>query len=210
MAVFCYCSSFINLDNEPFCKIEGLGGRFRMSDFLNRMKGAVDKGVTAASVKFKESVEVVKLRTKLKNFSNEKNERILELGSIVYTLFKQGTLKDQGARIEEKCGAIQDLDRKIQETENEMERIHRESEEFLGRSQGDSSTLIKCECGAVLKKEAKFCAFCGKNVLELREQVEKEKALFQTCPKCGAKGINLDAKFCPQCGSSFSGVSQTG
>ncbi len=175
-----------------------------MSDFLNRVKGVVNKGVTTASVKLKESVEIGKIDTKLKSLSSDKNERILELGNIVYTLFKQGTLKDQRTRIEEKCGAIQDIDRKIQDAENEIMRVRKETEEFLGRTQSSFLSDIKCNCGNMIKQGAKFCTSCGRNVSELPVDLEKEKSVLSSCSNCGAQRTNTDAKFCQQCGSSFS------
>lgn len=48
--------------------------------------------------------------------------------------------------------------------------------------------LVECECGAKIKKTAKFCPECG-----------KKQGLV--CKNCGAT-INKTAKFCPECGTS--------
>ncbi|WP_407394079.1 zinc ribbon domain-containing protein, partial [Methanobrevibacter sp.] len=49
------------------------------------------------------------------------------------------------------------------------------------------------ECGAKIKKDAKFCEKCGSKI----EDVETEVLL---CKKCGAK-IEKDAEFCDSCGT---------
>lgn len=48
-------------------------------------------------------------------------------------------------------------------------------------------------CGAQVKKGAKFCPECGKEIVSDDRRV---------CPKCGAK-VRKTAKFCPECGEKL-------
>ncbi|MCL4513412.1 MAG: zinc ribbon domain-containing protein [Candidatus Eremiobacteraeota bacterium] len=174
-----------------------------MDNFLDRVKGVVDKGVTAASVRSKEFMETSRLRTKLETLSAEKDTAIVELGSIVFTLYKQEKLEKQSERVLDKCKNILEIEKKIHETEQEIERVRKEAEEILGRSREGSSSGQTCECGSPIKTGVKFCGSCGKNLLEVLEKIEKEANLFPTCSHCGTKGSKPNAKFCPGCGAPF-------
>lgn len=62
----------------------------------------------------------------------------------------------------------------------------------------NSEDTASCpECGAKVKKNAKFCPECGK---EINPAVKKT-----ACPKCGAQ-VKKGAKFCPECGQKLTAV----
>ena len=53
---------------------------------------------------------------------------------------------------------------------------------------------MQCQkCGAQNNEDAVFCCSCGTKL---------EKGTI--CPKCGCKGLPIDAGFCPNCGNSMS------
>lgn len=58
----------------------------------------------------------------------------------------------------------------------------------------NAEAKVACpHCGATVKKGAKFCPECGKEI-----KAEEKKV----CPKCGAQ-VKKSAKFCPECGEKL-------
>ena len=49
-----------------------------------------------------------------------------------------------------------------------------------------------CKCNAEIPDGSKFCMECG-----------AKQDVLQKCPSCGAEGLPLEAKFCPNCGKSL-------
>lgn len=62
----------------------------------------------------------------------------------------------------------------------------------MGDINNEANDKMPCpHCGAMIKKDAKFCPECGKNAQSAN-----------VCPKCGASA-RAGAKFCPECGTAL-------
>ena len=55
-----------------------------MKDFIEKVKEKVVEGISSISSKSYQSLELMKLRTKLRDLEKEKNDKINELGRLVY------------------------------------------------------------------------------------------------------------------------------
>ncbi|MCR5679151.1 MAG: zinc ribbon domain-containing protein [Prevotella sp.] len=49
-----------------------------------------------------------------------------------------------------------------------------------------------CKCKAEIPDQSRFCMVCG-----------AEQSVVKDCPNCGAKGLPVEALFCPHCGRQF-------
>lgn len=63
-------------------------------------------------------------------------------------------------------------------------------------SSNNLDSKVCAECGAEMKKNAKFCPICGKAATTVDGK---------TCPNCGAK-VSANAKFCPECGKAIADI----
>lgn len=167
-----------------------------MAELLDKLKKTIDQSITTVSVKSKEMLETTQLRSQIKALQQQKRERLEELGNIVYTMLGRGTLEQD--RLQEKYRALAELDRRITEKEEQIKAIQQQAQEAMGH--GGPRPVATCECGADLFEESKFCAHCGKNVVETLKRAQAEgQASPSACPTCGAPG-RPGAKFCGSCG----------
>ena len=69
--------------------------------------------------------------------------------------------------------------------------------------------LVQCKnCGAMMKKEVRFCTMCGNpmNQLSVSEEKDscevKQPSRERICPSCGA-AVEEDVVFCTECGAKI-------
>jgi hypothetical protein len=129
-----------------------------MADFFNKVKQGLSQGVSTASVKSKEVLEIAKIKNQITVCVNQKRELVEELGNIVYVMYSKENINID--RISDKCAGIRDVDLRIQNFENEILEVQRKSRDSLGLS----SVFGKCECGVEYFEGKKFCGSCGKNL----------------------------------------------
>ena len=125
-----------------------------MKDFIEKVKKKVIEGISSISSKSYQSLELMKLRTKLRDLEKEKNDKISELGRLVYDMFRRGDYSEQ--KIRDLFSIINVTDHQIVTTENEIKRVQETS-----ATTGMTSIAV-CECGAGLTSGQKFCSTCGK------------------------------------------------
>lgn len=129
-----------------------------MADFLDKMKQGINKGITTASVKSKEMIEVTRLKSQISTIQQQKSSAIEELGNIVYTMFLKNNFDE--LRQKEKCEAILRIDNQIKAVEDEIIQAQNKAKESLGIT----ATIGKCSCGADMLEGIKFCGGCGKKI----------------------------------------------
>lgn len=172
-----------------------------MSDFLDKLKKQIDKGVTTVTVKSKEALETTQLRSQVKSLQEEKQRGLEELGNIVYTLYVQGTLETERGRVRAKCATLAALDQKIRDKEYEMRRVQLKAQEALGKT--PAAPLGVCTCGTPVYEGAKFCGGCGKNVDDILSGARTDApAVKNRCPRCGTD-TEPAARFCGNCGAKL-------
>ena len=163
-----------------------------MKDFIEKVKEKVVEGISSISSKSYRSLELIKLRTKLRDLEKEKNDKINELGRLVYDLFRRGDYSEQ--KIRDLFSTINVTDHQIVTTENEIKRVQ---ETFA--TTGMTSIAV-CECGAGLTSGQKFCSTCGKDVQTILTQAAQTTEDLKRCSTCGAE-MQETKKFCDKCGA---------
>lgn len=163
-----------------------------MSDFLDKVKGKVDEGISKISSKSKEAIELAQLRNQLRHLGKEKEEKINQLGRLVYDMLRKEEYEEQ--KIKDFYPSINAIDRQIVNVEEEIKKIQEMS------ASADISIVARCECGAEITANQKFCASCGRDVKEVTMQALAPQEGMKRCSTCGAE-IKETAKFCGKCGA---------
>ncbi len=127
-----------------------------MPEFLDKMFQGIDKGVTTVSVKSRELIEVTRITGQIGALNEERKNALAELGDVVFDLASRNEINPIPA-ILERCEAIREIDRIIQEKEAEQRRIRQEANQALG--------IEVCPgCGAKVDERDRFCRTCGKQI----------------------------------------------
>ena len=129
-----------------------------MADFFDKMKQGISKGVSTASVKSKEMLDVTRLKNQINTVQSQKTSAIEELGNIVYAMFLKENI--DLVRISDKSLAIQKIDDQINDLEKEIVQVQNKARESLGMV----ASFGKCVCGAEFYEDTKFCGGCGKKI----------------------------------------------
>ncbi|MBM4139875.1 MAG: zinc ribbon domain-containing protein [Nitrospira sp.] len=163
-----------------------------MSDFLDKVKGKVDEGISKISSKSKEAIELAQLRNQLRHLGKEKEEKINALGRLAYDMLRKDEYNEQ--RLKELYLHINEVDRQIVNVEEEIKKVQAMS------ASEDIGIVARCECGAGITANQKFCASCGGDVKAVTMQPSAPQEVMKRCSTCGAE-IKETAKFCGKCGA---------
>jgi len=128
-----------------------------MTEFLDKIKENIGKGLTTVTVASKELIETSRLKGEIAAARRRKRELLEELGSIVFVMVSRDAFEMD--RVREKCGAVAGLEERIRGLEEAIRDLHAKSEEALGKRKAAA-----CPCGAEIPDGAKFCGKCGKPV----------------------------------------------
>ena len=100
-----------------------------MPGLFSKAKESIQKGVSVASVKGKEAVDVQKIKGQIKKLVEEKTAALEELGSRVCEMSEAGTFDQEDIRA--RAAAIAELTGRIQALEEEEQQIHQKAQESL-------------------------------------------------------------------------------
>ncbi|MBU1182089.1 MAG: zinc ribbon domain-containing protein [Proteobacteria bacterium] len=167
-----------------------------MTDFFEKVKQGVGKGITTVSVKSKEVIETTKIKGQIGTLQEQKKSDLEELGNIVYTMFLKDSFDME--RVKEKCETIRGLGSQIKDKEVELRQTHLKAQEALGKPKA----IGICDCGAEIYEGVKFCGKCGKKIEEIIKKTDEELSPEEVCPQCGGK-LLPEAKFCSKCGAKI-------
>jgi hypothetical protein len=103
-----------------------------MSDFFDKLKQGINKGVATVTVKSQEMVDLTKLKTQIITVQSQKKDALEELGNLVYTMYSENNYDE--ARAKEKVAALVKLDTQIKDLENEIVKVQNTAREALGES----------------------------------------------------------------------------
>jgi NADH pyrophosphatase NudC (nudix superfamily) len=177
-----------------------------MADFLDRIiyriKGGIDRGVTALSVRSREWVEVSRLRSQRRAIEGEMKKALQELGHLVYRLHVDGRLEAEASRIRGRCEALARREQHIGAIDEQIRAAQARVQEALTRQRVTATGT--CACGALLGEAARFCGQCGRPV----EALALEPAEDAPSPGCQACGevFPPGARFCGACGARLAAV----
>lgn len=167
-----------------------------MSDFIDKVKLGITKGVATASVKSKEFLDITKLKNQISSLQNKKRLAIEELGYLTYAMYSKKNIDPD--IIKDKCKSIATIDDQVKALENEIVEVQKKAREFLG----EDTPANKCSCGAEISEDTRFCSACGRKVERMIafSQPEKASASEGICALCQEK-MEIGSKFCPKCGA---------
>jgi len=146
-----------------------------MSEFLDKVKQGISKGITTASVKSKELIDVTRLKNKISTLEKKKQDLIEELGDIVYAMFLKNNINV--SIIQEKGNFIKNIEGQMDALRLEIVEVQKMAKESFSEKMppdkmpaadkqdnivADGSFCRKCH--DELEAGAKFCANCGEKV----------------------------------------------
>jgi hypothetical protein len=167
-----------------------------MADFLDRIKGGIDRGVTALSVRSRQMVEVSRLLSQRRAVEGEMKKALEELGHLVYRLHVDGRLEAEAGRIRGRCEALARREQHIGAIDEQIRAAQARAQEAL--SPRPVTTTGSCACGVALQEAARFCGQCGRPV-EAAALATATDARSPACQACG-EVFPSGARFCGACG----------
>lgn len=171
-----------------------------MSDFFDKVKQGISKGVATASVRSKEYLDVAKLKNQISSLQNKKRFAVEELGNMVYAMFLKEKF-DQDI-VKDRCKIISQIDDQIKAAQADIAEVQKRAQEAL---QDESPSGNRCACGAFLPQGASFCSVCGQKADKgsVSAPPDEPEASKRFCGQCREE-LEPGAKFCSRCGSKIS------
>ncbi|WP_373230529.1 zinc-ribbon domain-containing protein [Cohnella sp.] len=185
--------------------------------FFKRFTDTVSKGVTTATEKAQQTVEITRLNAQISSKRKEIDKLLAKIGESVYEAFKEKDLSLAEAKVIPGCEEISAIYDEIATIDGRIKAIRHEKE---------------CVCGKRVPSDTRFCPSCGHPfpepepepviIEESPIQVEPhvpddslsdEESVIQTeeppsivdqrqiCKSCGTP-LFADSHFCPTCGQA--------
>ena len=126
-----------------------------MTDFFDKVKQGIDKGVTVASVRSKEMLDASKIKGRIDKLAGQKKSALAGLGSLIYARKSDFELDGE---MKEKCEEITGLEAEIKQKGKELKQVHVEAKKNLG--------IQVCDCEEELAGDDEFCRKCGKKIAD--------------------------------------------
>ena len=134
-----------------------------MSDFLDKMKMGINKGVATVSTGSKTMVEKTKINSVIKTLEDEKNELTRILGNKIFVFCSENTEGDiPRAEVQSFCDEIEKRNVQIEQQKVRIQDLDAEMSQVMGTTSASISAI--CSCGYENSPGAKFCARCGKKL----------------------------------------------
>jgi hypothetical protein len=134
-----------------------------MTDFFDRLKQGVNKGLTTASVRSKELLDANRVKSEIAEVEQQRQRALGELGASVCSMLDSGGIDDEALKTAR--AAIARLEEQINEKQREVARIHSDAEQALaGGPPAGASQGTTCVCGATIPAGAAFCGSCGRKI----------------------------------------------
>lgn len=183
--------------------------------FLKKITETVSKGVSTATEKAQQTVEITRLNAQISARKKEIEKKLAAIGEAVFDAYLEKDLSKAEQTIIPICETIVGLRKEIAGMEDRIRELRNEKE---------------CVCGTKVPFDTRFCPNCGRKfeepvhaAVEVVETVperaqaaelpEEEQAAEspaghaeaaepQVLPRCGNCGADLlaNARFCPGCG----------
>jgi RNA polymerase subunit RPABC4/transcription elongation factor Spt4 len=171
--------------------------------FLKKLTETVSKGVSTATEKAQQTVEITKLHTQISGKRKDIERRFAQIGEAVFEAYLKKDLSLAEGMVIPECEAIAGIRKEIAGLEDRIRELRNEKE---------------CECGQTVPYDTKFCPSCGRKfpepvpvpveVLPQEENEAKEEEpqsvvvdveAKRVCEGCGTV-LQPEVRFCPDCG----------
>lgn len=154
--------------------------------FFDKMK----TGMNQVKDKAAQTVEITRISSQISNKRKERSTQLEKLGEIVHQADLNGTLQESLEHIQSISTTITQVELEIESWESHLMKVKGEK---------------RCDCGAVIPVDSRFCNSCGKEVKEeqlspvsTETEAEQDNLLF--CTSCGSP-IEGQSAFCTSCGA---------
>jgi rRNA maturation endonuclease Nob1 len=134
--------------------------------FFKKLSDTVSKGVTTATEKAQQTVEITRLNAQISGKRKEIDKIFLKIGESVYEAFQMKNLSLAEAKVMPGCEEIAAL-------YEEMAHLHERINEIRNEKE--------CVCGKNVPFETRFCPSCGHSFPE-PELIIEEESLIQVDP----------------------------
>lgn len=138
------------------------------SYFYNKFKDGLNRGIKILNVRSKEAYDVMIIKNRIRTLNKRRTASVLEMGNMIYRTFKyKGAINQE--IIEAKCKDIENIEREIETSEQELELVHLNADKSLGSVKAlvKPNVVSTCECGAQIHEGATYCAQCSKKVIKM-------------------------------------------
>ena len=186
---------------------------------FRKITESVSKGVSTATEKAQQTVEITRLHTQISGKRREIDKLYADIGETVYADYRAKALSQTEPKVVPVCEQIEALEVEIEALESRILQLRGEKE---------------CDCGRKVSADTRFCPACGHAFPE--PEVSSDPLIPQSsvsvdpaavpepetveapdaapaenpatpaeqpgCDNCGAQ-LTADARFCPSCGKSF-------
>lgn len=122
----------------------------------------------------------VELIKEIEDLQKQKSKILINLGSITYEKIRKSEIIDND--LKSNCEGLKELDKLIYDLNNKIDKLEYEEN-------------VKCDCGAKLDMNNKFCSECGK-------KIEYSTESIGTCKECSSE-IKEDYAYCVCCGNKL-------
>lgn len=132
---------------------------------LNKFKEGLNRGLKILNVRSKEAYDTALIRNRIRSLRKRRSDTVLEMGNMLYRTFKYKGVINQDI-VESKCVDIENIEKEIEKTEQELKFIHLNADKALGSVKAlvKPNVISTCECGAEIYEGAAYCAQCSKKV----------------------------------------------
>lgn len=134
--------------------------------FFKKFTDTVSKGVTSATEKAQQTVEITRLNSQISSKRKEIDKLFAKIGESVYEAFEEKDLSLAEAKVIPGCEQISAIYEEIAEIDGRIKAIRNEKE---------------CVCGKRLPSDTRFCPSCG-NPFPEPEPIVSEESPIQVEP----------------------------
>ena len=129
-----------------------------MSDFLDKFKQGLGKGVEAVSIKAKEMADTSRIKGQIATLEKQKQTALTDLALAVCAMLDGAGLEEEVLRAAR--AALIGFDQQIAQQQEELARVHSEAQFAMT---GSRPAQVH-GCGTPIVPGAKFCTGCGKPI----------------------------------------------
>ena len=137
-----------------------------MASILDNVVAGISQGLNNVSEGSKNFVGKAKLNTQIQNIERERDNLFQNIGLLLYNLQSSGEVNVE--QCNGMCEQIKAYNEQIDNLKSQIEMLDAQKAQanipqYAASSQPiNPSSGVSCECGAVNRPEARFCAKCGK------------------------------------------------